>query len=214
VALIGHWKFDDNAASTTVVATVGSNMTLQGGENTADKRVAGPGGSIPWALDLDGVDDFITIAAFTLSLPWSMSIWVKFNSAAGSQYVFGRNNTSPYIRKSSNTAIGWRQNSGSNGDFNVPALDDDWHHLLITCTSGVGLRCFVDGVESSTTVTTTFSYPFRDVGSYNSGNFADISVAQLKLFDSDESANAATLYGEGVGSAGNRRRRVIIGASA
>lgn len=199
MSLIHHWKLDDNAASTTVVATVGTNATLQGGDNTQDKSVAGPGGSITLGLDLNGIDDFVQCSAITLSVPWSVSVWVKFNSGVGIQYVAGRDNTSPYIRKNTDTSIGVRQNSGSVRNFDVPSLGDDWHHMLVIC-DGTNSRVFIDGTESSTGPQShNFAYAWRDIGSYASGNFADICVAQCKLFDSDESANVAALFAEGSG---------------
>lgn len=55
-----RYKLQDDAASTTIVATQGTNLTLAGGDNTEDITTTGPGDDITKALTLNGTDDEIT----------------------------------------------------------------------------------------------------------------------------------------------------------
>jgi hypothetical protein len=207
-AVTQHWKLDDNAASTTVVATVGTNGTLEGGDNTSAKTTAGPGGSITAALDFNGTDDAIDISGASISVAsgaaFSVSMWVKFDvdPAASGARLLGNSGatTNNSIRVGIvDTQILARINN-ADLSFTVPALGStNWHHVLLTKTTGNSFRLFIDGTESSTgalSSANTFS-PNR-IGR-SSAVFSDAKFAQVKIFNSDESANVATLYAEGTG---------------
>lgn len=207
MSLIAHWKCDDNAASTTVVATVGTNATLNGGDNTSAKTVAGPGGSITAGLDLNGTDDRIDITASSLAFAsgsaFSFSIWVKPKGANVRFTGLGIPATDRLATGlDDNTIIRLIDTGGSSVTFTVPALGTSWRHVLVTKTSGNNARVFVDGTESSSGAkafasTLTMNYLGFNANAYTNG----LAVAQVKIFDSDESANVATLYAEGVGGA-------------
>src|SRR5689334_12249072 len=95
MALIQHWKLDDNAASTTVVATVGNNGTLNGGDNTSVKHSAtGPGTGITSSFDMNGTDDFIDIAGASLSFAsgtaFSVSLFFQSDDNSATRNFTGR----------------------------------------------------------------------------------------------------------------------------
>ncbi|MBA3481686.1 MAG: LamG domain-containing protein [Pirellulales bacterium] len=82
-------NMQDNAANTTVLAAVGANGTLTNAGNTSASSVAGPGGSYPLALSLDGVNDYINFgnaAALTPAGSFTVSIRVWSSNWAGSSY--------------------------------------------------------------------------------------------------------------------------------
>ncbi len=204
MTLVQHWKCDDNAASTTVVATVGTNGTLEGGDNTSAKTVAGPGGSITAGFDLNGTDDAITIAAsgisFATSTAFSVSFWAEWDLSTGR--VMGRSDgLTSRIAKTTDTNIAWVNSTGTAVNFTVPSLGTTaWCHVLITRTTGNSMRCFLNGTESSSgaqSAAGTFAPTYLG---RQSSNFHDGKFAQVKIFDSDESANVAALYAEGVTS--------------
>lgn len=201
MALIQHWPLNDNAASTTVVATVGTNGTLNGGDNTSAKSVAGPGGSITLGFDFNGTDDAVDISAaavsFATSTAFSVSFWAEWDLTTGRAIGDSSSSSINRINKTTDTAIILANSVGTTVTFTVPSLGTTaWCHVLVTRTSGNSARCFVNGVESSTgalALTGTFA-PNR-VGSTTA--FMDGKLAQVKIFDSDESANVAALYAEG-----------------
>lgn len=211
-ALVAHWPLNDNAASTTVVATVGTNATLAGGENTADVTVAGPGGSITAGFGLDGNDSVsITVASPDALDAWSVSLWFKLSTTSGT--LLGQAGaTSGRIVAWTNTVIRVTDTGGTSLEFTVPAMGTaDWHHLLVARTAGnpKNVRLFMDGTESSSgTLTASSGMVWSDLGVVNSVYFVG-SLAQVKIFDSEESANVAALYAEGTGGGGTSIPAII-----
>jgi hypothetical protein len=154
----------DNAASTTVVAGVGSNATLQGGDNTSAKTTNGPSGPLgagnwPLAFQLNGTDDYIQSGAtFDSDAAFSISGWVYLpSSSTGDKCFAGALNTFDNVMiyyASNNT---WRffmggSTDGTNAFSPVPSSTmtrDVWHHVAATC-SGAGassvLGFWLDGV--------------------------------------------------------------------
>lgn len=202
MALIQFWPLNDNAASTTVAATVGTNATLAGGDNTSAKTTAGPGGSITLGLLLNGSDDHINFAASSVSLPGLMSGSIWFKRTGVVARLIGAAITSVgRIFALNDTTIRVVSPGGVNHDFTVPSMGTtNWHHLLVTRNGSDAVQVFLDGVESSTgdlTIAGTFAWDSigQSAGLFTNGHAA----AQFKIFDSDESANVAALYAEGSG---------------
>lgn len=76
--LQAKYACQDHAASTAVVAAVGTNATLTNAGNTSASSVTGPNAGFPRALSLDGVNDFILGPSIQgPQLACSMSAWVK-----------------------------------------------------------------------------------------------------------------------------------------
>lgn len=199
--LIRHLELDDNAASTTVVATVGADATLEGGDNTSAKAASGPGGSITWSLDLNGTDDAINVGTteFATSTAFTISLWLRPDVLTTRQ-VLGRAGSS-FRGLTLFSATEFRvETSLANYTFAVPTMTaGTWYHLYITRTPSNSLRLWLNGTESSTGALTgtgilTFDRIGRRVSTYFDGAFS-----QYRLWDSDETADVATWYAEGVG---------------
>lgn len=211
MALTQHWQLDDNAASTTVVATVGTNATLEGGDNTSVLHdTSTPGGSITASLHLNGTDDKIDISGagvtFGNNTAWSFSIWFKADVTTGTPSIWTPLATQAgSIYRGSDTVIRYQTPGAVDFSWTVSAMGTaNWHHLLVTCTAGRAMRVFLDGTESSTgtqTPANTSITPVR-IGGRSAAGFWDGFFAWAKVFNSDESANVATLYAEGVTSGG------------
>lgn len=199
MALTQQWKCQDNAASTTIVATVGTNATLAGGNNTADITTTGPGTALTAALDLDGSADYGDFSASSVSFAadtaFSFALWFNLD-ATTVQGFFGiaaSNNST--IRLASSTSILVR--TGANSTFTIPAVNTGtWYHLLVTRTAGNSLRLFLDGVESSTgALSNNGVFAPTWFGNQN-GNFLNGRVADARVYNSDESANVAAIMAE------------------
>lgn len=202
MALVQHWKCQDNSASTTVIATVGTNGTLVGGDNTSDRSVVdGPGTAYPLAFDLLGVDEAVDISASSISFasgsPFSLMFWSEHDSNAVSFTGVSGSIGPSRIRKSNDTTIIYRGASGGDITFTVASMGlGTYRHIAITRDSSDNVRCFVDGVESSTGAlnnTTTFAPEF--FGSSGT-QFANCRIADVRVYNSDESANLATIIAE------------------
>lgn len=219
MSLIQQWKCQDNAASTAVVAAVGNNGTLSGGDNTSTLSVVdGPGTAFPRSLDLDGSADYVDISGASLSFAsgsaFSFACWVKYDSVAANEALVGLTgaNTSRILAAHIAGVVRLTAADGVDRNFTFSAFSTGtWYHLLITRNTSNAVRAFRDGVESSTgsiTVAQTFAPAAfgRANTLYHNGKIDDVRV-----YNSDESANVAAIMAEKDSATGNRRRRVIIG---
>jgi hypothetical protein len=104
--LVGHWKLDETAASTTVADSVGTNtgtmVSMTGAANTA-------AGQVDTALDFDGTAEYITVpdnASFDLPL-YTISAWVRSDIGSGGIIKI--------VDKGTNFTMNWTHNGGSAG---------------------------------------------------------------------------------------------------
>jgi hypothetical protein len=221
MALTQHWKLDDNAASTTVVATVGTNGTLLGGDNTSVKYYTAttPGTGIIAGFDLNATDDAVDISGSSISFAsgeaWSALAWCQFD-AAGSSALIGRtgSNTSS-IRKTTDTGITVVM-SASAYTYTVVSLGvTDWCMVLVTHDTSNNLRVFIGKggsvTESSTGAQTAAESFAPDRLGVRNATFLDGKIAWAKIFNSDETANAATLYAEKDLVGGHLQRLLLTG---
>lgn len=206
-ALIAHWKLQDDAASTTIVATVGSNGTLNSAGNTSASTAGGPGTLLTKSIAFDGTNDNISVSiAMDGSSPYTVCMWVRGDGASGTGSV-----NRLWEDNQSHSGLIWNHTNASfNGtayrfpdSFKVAKFGTlngtTWYHLAVVW-NGSTLRTYQDGVLVTTTTgattngTTTTS---ARIGSYNDGtqNFAG-RIADVRVYDSDESANLATIMAE------------------
>lgn len=204
-ALIHHWPLSDNAANTTVDNTVGADGTLEGGDNTSAKTTAGPGGSITAGFDFNGSDDAVDISAASVSFAsgtaFSVSLWFNADGVATGRLMGRDADDNGIILKTADTTIRVGV-QGSAVNYTVGAMGTtNWHHLLVTRTAGNSVRVFLDTVESSSGAQSLAGlFAPLNIGLRGPGNFSDGPIAGVKIFDSDESANVASLYAEGTAS--------------
>lgn len=203
MSLVQHWKCQDNAASTTVVAAVGTNASLVGGDNTSAITVgSGPGTALSSALDLDGTNDYFDVSGASISFAsgttFTFAAWFKFDSLALTRAFIGIDgaNTSRILIANATNQV---QISGTSGtsNFTIPALSTGtWYHLLVSRTAGNTVRVFWDGVESSTgglSIAQTFA-PVR-IGRANTLRHNG-PICDVRVYNSDESANVAAIMAE------------------
>ena len=96
--LVGHWRCQDNAASTAVVATVGAQGTLTNAGNTSASVTTGPTATLTSALLFDGTDDYINFGNVNNLAPnqaFTLAAWFKPSgtSPAAEQFLLSKQNT-------------------------------------------------------------------------------------------------------------------------
>jgi hypothetical protein len=206
-ALTAHWKLQDNAASTTVVATVGSNGTLTGAGNTSASTAAGPGGTLTASLNLDGTDDYIVIGAtdafdFTTGNAFSVACW--FNAdALTDRVILGRaGNANRFVDVRSSTQIRVYTSAGAI-DFTVPTMSTGtWYHLLVTRDTGNSVKVYLNGTQSSSgAINGGGSFTFDSIGR-RATVYWDGKLADVRVYNSEESANVSTIMADGVSASG------------
>lgn len=199
MSLLHQWKCQDNAASQTVVATVGTNAATESGNTSALSVADGPGTALSRSLAIAGAAPAIDISAagvsFSAAAAFSFAVWIKFDAAAG--IILGQAAASTHtIRKSNDTSV-IVQGNGGQLTFTVPSLGTGvWRHILVTRTAGNSVRLFADGVESSTgaQALNQIVAPNR-VGNRN-GGYLSGRVCDVRVYNSDESANVAAIMAE------------------
>lgn len=163
MSLIAHYKLNDNLATTNVVASVGSNGSLVGGDNTQDLSESG---KINRAMHFDGSSDYVDISTAPLdkdyaSAQGSICCWAKNDSSspAGYQYIIGRNaagtnegDIAIYLNDNTNKIGGIIESSGSTSSATANSVlsDTNWHHYIFTWSS-TQTAFYVDGVKQTTT---------------------------------------------------------------
>lgn len=202
MALTQKWLCQDNTASTTVVASVGTNGTLEGGDNTSAISVSdGPGTALLRSLDLDGTNDAVNIASSSISFAsgdnWSVSVWFKIDSFAANNAIIGRSdaNTSRLQIQSTGNSFRVTLSSGDN-DFTIPTVSTGtWNHVLLTYAAG-SLRLFLNGTESSTG-TVSVSQAFAPTYFGRTFNFKmNGKMCDVRIYNSNESSNVIAIMAE------------------
>lgn len=198
--LVVQMNLADNAASTTVVAQVGTNGTLEGGDNTSAKSVAGPNAAIASAFSLNGTDDAVDISGNSLSFAsgaaFSVACWVEWDLSTG--YVCGiSGGTASRIIKISDTQI----RLGS--IFDVASLGTtNWCLVVVTRTAANSENVYVNAVVSTTGAQTdSATFAPTKIGQ-SSTAFGDQSVASFSVWNRALSQSEITqLYNSGNGRA-------------
>lgn len=211
-AEVFRWKLDELSGTTAVESISGANGTYT--RDASNTTASGPGGLIPRGQSFtpassDAVDISAAGVSFASNAAFSVGAWME-NDATGSTAVVGMpSSTLPAIRKQTDTAFQVASDIDQK-QFIVPSQGTtDWHHVLITRTTGNSCRVFVDGVESSTGALALVGVFAPTRIGVRSGVFADATFADVRIWDTDESANAAALYAEKDASGQSHAPRVL-----
>jgi len=180
------------------------------------------------SIELDGVDDFVNIGTTSLGITSAISVsaWVKIptsNTGGGGsniQQIICEDTTSGSNR---NWFLNWRGGGldrfqfgifNTDGSFTqilttgITPNDNNWHHLLATydgTTNSNGLKLYVDGATpfnataSSTGIRSTSSVE-ATIGATTGGSALRFegNIDEVAVWNSDQSANASTIYNSGV----------------
>ena len=158
VASVGHWKLDENAGSS---AADSSANGLTGTLVNSPTWVAGKMGS---ALNFSGTNQYVSSpynAALALSLPITLSAWVKVNPG-GSGWVIatsgqtgGGNYAGAYLHVSETSVFGQYGSNTSGaaagrrtGTTNVTVPPDTWTHVAVVINGATNMVIYVNGVDS------------------------------------------------------------------
>jgi hypothetical protein len=186
------------------------------------------GGGTPFenlkSIDLDGVDDYVTMGlgnlAFNRTTPFSVSLWIKMHQSEISMFIGKGDNGGDYFGW-----VMWTGASGGKNNFNCRIRKNSadlvqfqgttthnlnqWHHVVMTYDgSGVntGLKLYVNANNQAGSRTGTLSqnvnyFPDRpfNIGSRNDGNLPfNGLIDEVGIFDAELSASDVTdIYNSG-----------------
>lgn len=182
-----QYKMNDNASSTVVVDSQGTNGTLVGGDNTSDKAVVG---KIQGALRLNGTDDYIDtnqLLLTTFRSSFSISCWVNlvdgqpaavkslwgtYNSSNDCVYLQMQNTGGIIVfQYAANTLKGTTAKSAS---AVFPNNTTGWQHVVCVADSTIngvgGKKIYVNGAVVVLDVTENGSTLNQVFASYSSAN--------------------------------------------
>jgi prepilin-type N-terminal cleavage/methylation domain-containing protein len=146
---VARWKLQDNAASMTVVAEIGPTATLQGGDNTNTLSVPGPGGSIPRALLLDGMNDRFTIPATNYGKVHTLCFWINKSGTSESVVLSGNSGYTPDI---DGTTMYYRASTTGGVSVAHGGASGQWMQFCIV-RSNASVSFFKNGSQIGTTQT-------------------------------------------------------------
>lgn len=198
MALIQHWKLQDNAADAVVAAAVGSAGTLTGGDTTATLSQAdGPGVGYPRSLLFDGAADAVDISAAALSFAsgaaFSFACWFKAAALGVSRALIGLSSASTDRVTISGSVV---VNLDTGTTFTFVLNTGTWYHVLVSRTAGNSVRAFVNGVESATGAVSKAETFAPNRLAQGSSSFFQGNIADARVYNSDESANVAAIMAD------------------
>ncbi len=194
-----YYDFNEFTSTTTVVdeSGNGNDGTMTNFTGTAFK------GSIRRnALLFDGSDDAITISPWSSAATnFTIACWFnvpEFAPTVGAGIILSDTTNFDFIHLKDATTIRMRFNAGaSDFSWTVPTMAlDTWHALVITRDTSNNVKCYVDGVESTSgSYYAPTTILFQRIGYYpSSAAYAfDGTLSNLSLDSSNEATAAEAL---------------------
>ena len=188
MALLAHYKMNDNTANTTVTDSSGEGLDLTLNVNTDTRDVTG---KINNALAPTTAADNATNSSSALDDIWAggatISLWMKLSSYddwdGGSWGIIlakadsthgwymvadGVHNKFAFVKRASTSGAQW------SGEFNHPPEDDTWHHMVVTYDSDLSTNHPI--IYYDDTVETISGDPDAYVGSVLSDSGLDFTL--------------------------------------
>ncbi|NCC23170.1 MAG: LamG domain-containing protein [Alphaproteobacteria bacterium] len=223
--LVGHWRLDDGAGSTTAADSSGNGHTgtLTNMEAAQDWVQAA---TISGGLDFDGTDDHVSVAdnpALDLTSTVSVSAWIKADSLTTgteeNRIVFkggGGHGDNLYTLEVNNGIIAFALHGFAPGvDSSACVATDDfcvrgvttvstgtWYHVAGTYDGNVA-KVYVNGVEDGSNIFTNTgtanSYPLNIGGRSDASDMFDGQIDDVRVHDRAlTSHEIETLYEQGL----------------
>lgn len=220
--LVGHWKLDETSGSGIADSSGNGNdgtWTDSTGNDVAEETVSGQVGT---ALSFDGSNDYISIAPYTDTDSFTVSLWVNPQYTTDNAiFVTNVESSNPWSgwslmmdRPLGSCAIGdvcmWMHSDGTGGDWIDFAYDfptNTWTHFAATYSTVTGyLTFYANGVkifEELTAVTPDTSsantaFIGRGAPGWSPGDhFLDGSMDDVRIYNRALSAGEiANIYGQ------------------
>ncbi len=198
MALTQHWKLNETSG-TTATATVGNNGTYaRDASNTT--AVDGPGTAITVCQNFNGTSDDVDISgaglSFASAAAWSVSVFMKRAATGDLAVVMGVSGaTTSRIIINTNTNVQVVSSTSNTLNFTVSAIGTGWMQLLITHDTSNNVTPYINGTAAAAAQNLSGGFAPTLISKTNAG-FGKQKINWLKVFNSNEGANAAALYAE------------------
>lgn len=187
LGLIGYWSFDEgHGTQVNDLSGNQNNGTLINGPSWTNGKVNG-------ALELDGVNDYVTVpnsSILNVTSSLTISLWFRLNTSSGYVDLLNKTGGSQYF-------LGLDSGLGNNpyfkaGDTVTEAVitieNGKWYHLVgVFDDTGNTNKIYVNGdlivTEANTGTTPTNSGPIT-IGAWDSGleSFLDGKIDEVRLY--------------------------------
>jgi len=197
-----YYDFNEYTSTTTVTDEATDEAGSNDGTMTNFTGTAFKGSIRRNALLFDGVDDAITISPWSSSSSsFTIACWFnvpEFAPTVGAGMILSDTTSFDFIHLKDATTIRMRFSSGAATDFSwtVPTMAlDTWHALVITRDTSNNVKCYVDGVESTSgSYWTPSTILFQRIGYYpNAAYVFDGTLSNLSLDSLNEATAAEAL---------------------
>ena len=190
---VGHWKMNDNAASTTVLDSSGKGNHGTAWQNTEDINT--DSGNPPYlngALTFNGTSDYINVGPVIGTGAYTKVAWVK--RAAGTNYnnIISTGNAD-YSHIFWVPTPSFKLSAGNMGTARVqdttPLAAGVWYHVAVTFDPNVGsgtMKLYKNGNQvgnTATSVPTQSSSPITYIGRYSTGYTFHGSIDNVMIFN-------------------------------
>ncbi len=179
---------------------------LRNGTRAVPEIPAGGGGGFPntYSLEFDGVDDYVGLGNPTdlqITGAFSFSCWINTTSTNYEGIYFKGNSVSLsdiYIRRQNNGTVRFFINNVSkNVTSSTTVNDGNWHHIMCVYVPSTSMTIYIDGSQDAQNTTTipasiNNNYGNITIGS-GGGQFFNGKIDEASIFNTDQSANIATL---------------------
>ena len=179
-------------------STISLGLGLGGGKSATSSGTSGGGGGFAneYSVSFDGANDYFNpSSAISFTGVYTLSMWFKQTTNALGILAFGGG---AYIEPGgSNGKILVRGYSTITSSINVFTFGQ-WSHFMLARDSSNNVEAWVNGVSIGTG-TNSGTKTFSKFGVYGTSvqPFGG-GLDEISLFDSDQSANIATIYNSGV----------------
>jgi hypothetical protein len=206
---ISFWKMNDDAASTDVIDSFGSNDGIAS-DNTDTLNTTG---KINGALSFDGVNDYVNFgsdASLQVSThPTTWSFWVKFENPLD-MFLFSSSTSSDgWELICTRNLINWK-NLKTSQFFNYvvspTALDLYVWHCICVVRNGIDSKIYINGESKTLSFNNEILAETKTIDrtyllSYNGAQYKKIIVDALMMFNRALTADeVATIYNGGAGT--------------
>ena len=173
-------------------------------------------GFSPYALDFDGVNDYLDTPQIDLGSTNTISFWIN-NSATNTGTIFGDPNAfgnPPYglVQDTSTNNLTFRLGNNDNGYWRLVVSsgllnDGNWHHHCLS-RSGVTINYYIDGILQTNVINNTLNASAGTnttieniMGNTTLASFASGKLSNVALWNTNLSSTEVTeIYNEGVPS--------------
>lgn len=212
--LISYYKFDENAANTTVTDSHGSNT---GTASTNTSNLFNASGRINSAFDFDGSSEYVTgIYDIDGSSSFSLSAWINLDDITSTQSIYGTTiggvgATFELFVTGSNLDINIRNNAGSLSQHTGTTIlsTGTWYHVVVIYdSSGQTMKTYINNsidINDSYTLgswSNTANPTIASFDSINRRHYLNGRVDEVGIFSTNISvSDVSDLYNSGNGLA-------------